>query len=391
MGQCPTCCTDRGISVDDIFHDCHEGDASHDDLFQRVTSISSEAYTEGTAKETNWTKVQVIRAGCSKCRERGTLCGNNVSSKTDESEKLAELEAVLARNPEPKVSQHDQENRQHRHLRFLRAEAFDIGKTVQRLHDFSDWWKSFGMDDMVEGDEFDETGPLFACGKDRSGRPTLIARPCGYHSTSRGYSLKMAKRCIFTVQRCTERYAPGIDQHTLIYDANGLDPKANLDLLFARECMSVLGKQYPGRLSKCIVINTHWTMTAFFTAIGVLLHPDTRAKIIVCGTNFQQQLEELVEPDHPYLKYALSVRGLKSSERASVPLPPKMLCVASPATSMSSCKAALLHDALPSNLDSDEDDALLSESTAATEADWKMAEMTPHSSFTPILTSFFHQ
>lgn len=377
--------------MDDMFHDCHEGDVSHDNLFRRVTPLSVKrhcddiAHKEKIAANTNWPMkhtLQVTQKCCSKSCQEGALHGNKAAVKIDESLKLAELEAALARNPEPEVSQHDQESRQHRHLRFLRAESFDIEKTVQRLHDFSDWWKSYGMDDMVEGGEFDETGPLYVCGKDRSGRPTLIARPCGYHSKSREYSLKMAKRCIFTIQRCIERYAPGVDRHTVIYDATGLNPKVNLDRLFAREVMAAMGKHFPGRLSKCIVINNHWTMTAFFTTIGVLLHPDTRAKIAVCGTNFQGQLEELVEPDHPYLKYALHVHGLKSSERASVPLPPRTPYVGPPAVRLSVAKTASSLDAMSFELGNDEDCFLSSQTTAATEAGVEETKQVPRSSYT---------
>mmetsp|Transcript_102498 Transcript_102498/g.319358 ORF Transcript_102498/g.319358 Transcript_102498/m.319358 type:complete len:272 (-) Transcript_102498:99-914(-) len=178
------------------------------------------------------------------------------------------------------------------------------------------------MDDFREEDELDENGPMFVCGEDKCGRPTLVARPCVHFSRSREESIRAARRCVYTVWRCVQRYRPGVSQHDVIYDARGLNPRRNLDLAFSREVVDALGGHFPERVHRIIVINVHWTMMAFWTAISPLLHPMTKQKMTFCGSDFGDQLQGLVGPEHPYLRYALKVRGLSKHEAAAVPLPP---------------------------------------------------------------------
>mmetsp|Transcript_33453 Transcript_33453/g.77707 ORF Transcript_33453/g.77707 Transcript_33453/m.77707 type:complete len:369 (-) Transcript_33453:260-1366(-) len=238
----------------------------------------------------------------------------------EQAKRLAELERHLATEPEPVISEHLMEHARERHLRFLRTEDFCVTAAFRKLQEHAGWWKEYGMDDFVEEDEFDEAGPLFVCGEDLQGRPTLVARPCMHSAKSREESVRAARRCVYTIQRCVERHRPGVDKHSLIYDAAGLKPRRHLDRTFIRE-MCPVNSHFPERVHRIIVINMHWSMSAVWAAIRPFLHPLTQAKITFCSHDFGSQLSEIVGPDHPYLRYALAVRGLPAGDAARVPLP----------------------------------------------------------------------
>eukprot|EP00928_Gymnodinium_smaydae_P082998 TRINITY_DN6626_c0_g1_i3.p1 TRINITY_DN6626_c0_g1~~TRINITY_DN6626_c0_g1_i3.p1 ORF type:complete len:283 (-),score=59.58 TRINITY_DN6626_c0_g1_i3:314-1162(-) len=95
------------------------------------------------------------------------------------------------------------------------------------------------------------------------------------------------------------------------------------DFVFARELLSVLARQFPERLEGIFVINNHWTMTFFGTAIMGLLDPCVRQRIVLCGTDFLPWTKEKLPEDHPYLLYAKRKQELDPSEAALLPLPPR--------------------------------------------------------------------
>ena len=79
------------------------------------------------------------------------------------------------------------------------------------------------MEDFSEGDELDENGAMFVCGEDRWGQPTLVARPCVHFPKSPEDSLRAARRCVYTMQRCIERMQHSrCEQINVIYDAKGV-------------------------------------------------------------------------------------------------------------------------------------------------------------------------
>jgi len=173
------------------------------------------------------------------------------------------------------------------------------------------------MDDFVAEDENDETGPFFVCGEDRWGRPTVIARPAAHHAKNRQESIDAGRRAIFTLQRLVERLPPGCEQFIIIYDTRGLS-RNNLDLVFAKEIVPNIEKNFPGRLHRVIVTNEHWGLSFFWAAVSVLLPACVKAKITFSGCNFNQVLQEVVPDTHPYLQYMINVQR---NPQAKVQLP----------------------------------------------------------------------
>lgn len=165
------------------------------------------------------------------------------------------------------------------------------------------------MDQFTEADELDETGVLFTCGEDLLGRPTLVARPTVHEPASREESLTAARRTVFTVQRCCEVMPSWLEEQkvVILYDCRGLK-RANLDLTYTREIIRTLLAQFPERLDRVVVINSHWTMSFFWAAIKALLPSDVVAKVHICSSDTVGMCKEFLPEDHPYILYDAAVR-----------------------------------------------------------------------------------
>jgi len=348
MGQSAACCVERSSgSVEpigpqapgsasepgdpsEVFHECkkecgEQGGGREETVgvsgFKGVPPVSIADSTAAAGTGASGDVVGLVEEGQSPSPSQAAAWTASDGLTLEQEKRLMELQLRLLAEPEPPIAEHAMEDRRARHLRFLRGEGFAVEAAFRRLHGHSAWWRAYGMDSFVEEDELDETGPLFVCGEDLQGRPTLVARPCVHRPKSRAESLRAARRCVYTIQRCVERYRPGVRCHSVIYDAHGLQPRCNLDLVFVREAAAAVSDHFPGRLHRVVVINVHWTMAAFWAAIGPLLHPTVKAKMTCCGADFRGELEKLVGPDHPYLRYALQVRSACKREASSIPVP----------------------------------------------------------------------
>jgi len=239
----------------------------------------------------------------------------------DEEASLVALEQRLAAQPEPHIAAHDRENTRQRLVRWLDAARFDVEDAFNRLHDHAAWWKAYGLDNFSSDDEFDTCGPLSACGEDRQGKPTMVARPGMHLPENKEDSLRAARRCVYTMQRGIERLSPQQGSSLiLIFDCQGVQ-RRNCDLTFARELIPIFDKQFPGRLERVLIINNHWTMRFFWVAISALLPADVKKKIRFCGRGFREDLLDFIREDHPYMQYALQVQ---EQPLGCVPLPPRL-------------------------------------------------------------------
>jgi len=123
---------------------------------------------------------------------------------------------------------------------------------------------------------------LFATGKDRWMRPTLVARPCMHQIGTREDSLKAVEGCMETVRQTLERLPSGENQVLVLYDLGGAG-YSNLDMVFTRELLQGLVQKFPDALSKVLVFNGHWSLRAAWSTVSRLLHPETREKVIFCS------------------------------------------------------------------------------------------------------------
>lgn len=153
-----------------------------------------------------------------------------------------------------------------------------------------------------------ESSVLSVCGEDRWGRPTLVARPCMHHASTTAESLAAVCSCMETVRRSLERLPGRESQILVLYDLAGAKA-SNLDMVFSRELVGRLCQEFPDSLGHVLVINGHWTISAAWRSIRMLLHPETRDKVVFCGHNYLDKLLAYIHPDHPYLRHLQSVQG----------------------------------------------------------------------------------
>merc|ERR1719362_522562 len=117
---------------------------------------------------------------------------------------------------------------------------------------------------------------------------------------------------------------PGHDRITIVYDAKDAGVR-QLDMAFCKELIPILCSQFPGRLSRVLVINSHWSVHSCWSCISALLPPDTRDRVFFCQRGIPEALSIL--PGHPYLLHALNVqealrqRGVAAA--AKLQLPPR--------------------------------------------------------------------
>eukprot|EP00931_Biecheleriopsis_adriatica_P038136 TRINITY_DN21872_c0_g1_i1.p1 TRINITY_DN21872_c0_g1~~TRINITY_DN21872_c0_g1_i1.p1 ORF type:complete len:391 (-),score=81.97 TRINITY_DN21872_c0_g1_i1:31-1203(-) len=250
----------------------------------------------------------------SRPKKPGTIGGLTA----EQEQRLAELEALLAAEPPPRVEAHALEGHKRRLVRFLRGDKFVPEVAAIRIREHAQWWLDYGMDSFVEADEFDENGVVFVCGQDRFGQPTLVARPCVHKSNSYEESTLTVRRCVYTMQRCVERLSPGLEQISLIYDCHGAQTW-NMDYTFSVELMHVFARQFPERMGRVVVINAGVLITMLWSTVSALMDPVTREKICFCNTGFEEELLKFVTEDHPYLRYAAEVK--QAQDAREVPLP----------------------------------------------------------------------
>lgn len=237
-----------------------------------------------------------------------------------EEARLLELERRLVAEPViPVIEQHHETTRQ-RNLRFLCSENFHVSNAERRIREHAEWWSEFGMDDFSEADEFDEEGPLFTCGEDLTGCPTLIARPCVHRAETREDSILAVRRSVYTLQRCIDRLPLGRETIIMIYDVAGVQVW-NLDMTFTKELLHILDNYFPGRLGQIFVINMDWWMASLKAVITPLLDASASDRIVFCSEDFNATLLQHLPENHAYLCYARDSRRLPLDEAQTLPLP----------------------------------------------------------------------
>lgn len=240
---------------------------------------------------------------------------------SEQEQAYIDLEYLLALKPERPTGAHERECRKRRLLRMLRSERFDVEKTFTAVHHHSEFWFQYGLADIGPDDVLDNTGVMFTCGEDKFGRPLMAARMCNLNCVDRDQAVHMAKRCARTMQRHCEQMGHGIEQIALVFDCNGIRSH-NLSVAFAKEFCKGFARLFPERLgARVVVINVHWSMMWFWALSSKMMHPATKEKIILRGSDFETALLALLPENHPYFRYALAHKRLSPEEAALLPVP----------------------------------------------------------------------
>jgi len=207
-------------------------------------------------------------------------------------------------------------------LRYLRADGFNIKQTSERYREYVQLAKDFNFRNVPESieKEYKENGPMFVCGHDVTGNIIIVCRPCSHLPKTSEDSENAAARCIYTMQLCADRMAPGHERATMIYDASGVT-SANWDMNFVKKISKMLGTCFPERIGKIFMCNNGFLVSSLWKIVKTFLDPVTAAKIVFCGKNFEEHLVPLLPPKHPYLEYLISRRDAKRQGKTGIKLP----------------------------------------------------------------------
>jgi hypothetical protein len=182
------------------------------------------------------------------------------------------------------------------HTSALSLRGQNTGKQPQHANDFAG-----GSADGVE------ERTLSVCGKDRRGRPTLVARPSFHVAQTKQESIEAVADCMEIVRNSINMLPPGESQVLVLYDLGGAGYR-NLDMTFSRKLLDSLVQEFPYTLDKVLVINGHWSMAAAWRAVQVLLHPETQRRVAFYGKDYRERLLDFLDANHPYLRYLKAVQ-----------------------------------------------------------------------------------
>ena len=208
-------------------------------------------------------------------------------------------------------------------LRYLRADDFNVKQATERYREYVQLAKDFNFRNVAESieNEYKENGPMFVCGHDVTGNIVIVCRPCSHLPKTSKDSEKAAVRCIYTMQLCADRMAPGHERATMIYDAGGVT-SANWDMDFVKKISKMLGTCFPERIGRILMCNNGFLVSSLWKIVKTFLDPVTAAKIVFCGKNFEENLVPLLPPKHPYLEYLISKRDAKKRQgKTGIKLP----------------------------------------------------------------------
>ncbi|CAN0369487.1 unnamed protein product, partial [Phaeothamnion confervicola] len=66
---------------------------------------------------------------------------------------------------------------------------------------------------------------------------------------------------------------------------------------FMVRAAKLIAAHYPERSYKIFVLNAPWWFNVIWKVLSPLMHPNTRAKVTVCGSRYLDQLKELVDSE----------------------------------------------------------------------------------------------
>ncbi|KAF5199164.1 Phosphatidylinositol/phosphatidylcholine transfer protein [Thalictrum thalictroides] len=206
-------------------------------------------------------------------------------------------------------------NDYHTLLRFLRMRAFDLMKAREMYLKMLKWREDFGVDAISKEFKFEECTEVKRCyphgfhGVDRYGRPLYIER-IGMVDLSRLLQVTTIDRFVkyhiveqektlnLRYPACSIAAKKHVASITSILDVKGVSmhnfSKPARELFM--EIQKIDSNNYPETLHRLFIVNAGSGFRVLWKALKAFLEPRTLAKIQVYGSNFQDNLCEIIDP-----------------------------------------------------------------------------------------------
>lgn len=204
---------------------------------------------------------------------------------------------------------------QHDHylLRWLRARNFNVQKAETMIRKHIEFRRQMKVDTIISGWEPPEVIEKYVsggmCGYDREGSPIwydlvgpldpkgllLSSTKQDFMKTKIRHTEMLRREC----QRQSEKLGKNIEAITLIYDCEGLGLKHMWKPAVETygEILTMFEDNYPEGLKRVFVIKAPKIFPMAYSLIKHFLCDETRRKILVLGSNWQEVLREHVEPE----------------------------------------------------------------------------------------------
>ncbi|XP_056259369.1 SEC14-like protein 2 isoform X2 [Seriola aureovittata] len=204
---------------------------------------------------------------------------------------------------------------QHDHylLRWLRSRSFNVQKAEAMIRKHVEFRKQMRVDTIISDWRPPEVIEKYVsggmCGYDREGSPIwydvigpldpkgllLSATKQDFLKTKIRHTEMLRQEC----QRQTEKLGKNIEAITLIYDCEGLGLKHIWKPAIEAygEILTMFEENYPEGLKRVFLIKAPRMFPMAYNLIKHFLCEETRRKIIVLGSNWQQVLRTHIDPE----------------------------------------------------------------------------------------------
>eukprot|EP01133_Synstelium_polycarpum_P015523 gene15523-18437_t len=166
-------------------------------------------------------------------------------------------------------------------LRYLRARNFNIPKAEKLLRDTLEWRKTYRPQDVKLDDvaSMARTGAIYVHGKDKRGRPIIVARP--RRDTQKNVpSEQKFKHLVYWLEEGFRRMdeTKGIEQFCFIVDYKGFSRK-NMDMKTTLDCMHHLLDHCVERMGQSLFLDVPVVFHMAWKVISPFLNEVTMAKV----------------------------------------------------------------------------------------------------------------
>ncbi|XP_052413375.1 SEC14-like protein 2 [Carassius gibelio] len=198
-------------------------------------------------------------------------------------------------------------------LRWLRARNFNLQKAEAMLRKHMEFRKHMKVDTILTEWQLPEVIEKYLsggmCGHDREGCPVWYdvvgpLDPKGMmHSASKQDLIKSKVRdCEMLQKECdlqSERLGRNIESITMVYDCEGLGMKHLYKPAIETygEILTMFEDNYPEGLKRLLVIKAPKLFPVAYNLVKHFLSEDTRRKVVVLGSNWQEVLQKYIDPE----------------------------------------------------------------------------------------------